>query len=1821
MINLLEIQEKENQGLLDVRSVNNKIEQLPENRGHYYITRNGKRRYDISQEALFENLLKYSYNSFRKMGIGSSFELQSPTGGARIGELSMLATPEGREELEKRTKALSEQLQSQTSFYREEVKRYRDLLNSEVERDPSLTQRLPTGMIVNMTRQIVDPSQWALLAATSWIGGAAGGKVAGVLGSKIAPATAKRIGAFVGRAVGEGIEEAIDEYSVDGEISAEGVISAGLGGGVIGEVPYLAKSLAGKLNLTKKAGKVAGDIKTEVAEKPLMQKLKDDYNEKVSKKRSSNRVDVDNMAEIAEATEIQGEMKGKVISAKETFEKSILIEGVTTEQAANEYLPKIAKHIIDNKLLKDVVDENSFFEAIISNGKAVKNVFRNLGRRKDLPEDLKTAIEWYNKVMDETRIKSIEVDPNKAVDNSIGVLEKPSEYKPIWRVPEEQMGHQADPVLHERDIYFSRIGKYAVDNQLIKGVDTVEKFLEGVKNNSRAVRKFFRNVDRRKDLPDDVKEALEWYRKPEFEEAQKIELENRAESKADSKAEPENQNTVPDVQDIKTEKTWNNFRDSVPDRMPDNAPGGETVGYKMESVQIEEQYPFTLSEISGTKFEEVKKERIVHNPRDYSKKQLEIELRKDLKIPKKAKVIKVNGNVPKTKVPIITGKDYDGNSVTGRSKWIRHIPEADIEWEYEGNKYYAKVNIIDDKWRGDIYKFNPKKEVRIDKSPDVVKQAEKIETPENILEEIHGQYKPSKKELENFKIFKERLYKFLGIDKLNLEVSPKEQVELQRKIARTFGSFVKKIHNFKNIDEMIDYYKTKKGIDFELEIIPQKLGMLGETKLYSTVEGNKVKIVLTQETMQDTDLAMGILRHEIEHATDFIKKPDFDGRPYHWLTPEKDMTVADYFNASTGGHFSSDNNSMYELNYIAANMMNNMVYEGKLNKEVVKRLGFDMIPENPTDLELKMIETAVKEGAKETDALKRLAKLEKDLSVAFTTKRGLLEIAKMKTSVSNKSALMKAYIKTNILLPFERVENQMYNKIVKAFEIEYKGTKYNVPEIMNLFEMNNGDFVNWCFYWDKLPDELMDMGPQLQGLKATLLQIVDNIAEGTGATRMDIINTLNFDRNFTIESLIPEEDIPKFLKPDGTLDTDKLFSDTQITDKVTGKIVSERFAMYRDRFAEMNYGFFNSAKEVLIHELSRAEIDPKRVINVLIEARDCMKLDEYTNLLRKYQVEKIPEINDYLLKHQDLFQEKATLFGITPEDGIEKAIIESKKKNAKLFFMQDMESIKGTNRNPVLGGHLHRLGRFTHFVDEGLISKSNVSNFVKTNHVDSRLMMYKFLKDIPSSYAIKDTMPAGGWNGFKEVLNQVSHSIVDENKKTYLKDVEGYVKNEIGEKLGQITYPPRGTLDKVVSHILSGLNRVNLMGPKFLKELLQEPLGISENKIMLYGGQGFVDTYGDMLKATAILIENGERLRKINEVLGDRFHKSVSTEAFNIIRKDLDDVTGYFAKRRAKYGTKGEKIIHALTTGTEAMNWYSYSQTMMKLSSNLGAGHIIETWTKFSSLENLFSENTHYVKRIIRELEIDDVDFALLKKFSETNTFKELGIFDEVQFKNSLTPDDFSKLLGREITPDEFNLLRDATVKKVSKLNDKIANDISPTETTGGAKTEIESIKDPVLRNFVKLIGDFKSSIQEIWRRKLNAYYLSNIDPDTGKFDFSNKIYRKRILKNIFDKGAFIAALATVSNAEFYEDPQEYISEKIDELISNPVSPLWAAAQEDLNLWGLTTGANALTQPMAVMNNATKGKWDKAGKALIKMGIGKSNYDIGEKAYKYLFDD
>ena len=160
-------------------------------------------------------------------------------------------------------------------------------------------------------------------------------------------------------------------------------------------------------------------------------------------------------------------------------------------------------------------------------------------------------------------------------------------------------------------------------------------------------------------------------------------------------------------------------------------------------------------------------------------------------------------------------------------------------------------------------------------------------------------------------------------------------------------------------------------------------------------------------------------------------------------------------------------------------------------------------------------------------------------------------------------------------------------------------------------------------------------------------------------------------------------------------------------------------------------------------------------------------------------------------------------------------------------------------------------------------------------------------------------------------------------------------------------------------------------------------------------------------------------------------------------------------------------------------------------------------------------------------------------------------------------------------------------------------------------------INDPIRRNFMRLMANFKSSIQEQWRRCVRDYYLSNVSADTGKFDWGNKIYWKRMMSHILGTGMALAVVSTVTDSEFYADPIENISEKIDDLIANPGSALWGAISENFNLWGLTTGSNVVRRPIAVAGQVSKGEWGKAANTLLKMGIGTTNYDIG----KFIYDE
>lgn len=1819
MINLIELEKKTQEGLAKPLSINDKIRELQNTQGNYYVTNSGKLKYDISQTELIGDVFKYVYNSWqrgaRSLELGRTYVEMGKT----FNELEDMTSEEKMKKLREATAPLQDDI----NYYKSQMKKYRDEIDTEIGNDPSGTQRFVTSMGVHWGRQIVDPIQWIPLkvagSAGEFVGKKAGAAIGKYAAGKISEKVAQRTGAFIGRAANEAMEEAIDQYTVDGELNAAGIGTAALAGGTLGELPFLAKYLFGKSGLVKTPD-VKPKTDTPVKENPeIKQRVETDYVKRSTEAKTTERTDMDNMAELAEKTELHGDMKGKEISAAETFRKSVRIEGATMEQAADEYLPKIARYFIDNKSINGVVDEETFFKTVNENGKAVKEAFRKLGRRKDLPEDLKEAVDWYNIIMDETRIKALELD-SSSIDNTIGALERPNEYK-IRLVPQEKLGRQAVPVKTEMQVKYEPLAQYAIDNKLIKSVETVEDFFKEFDLQSRNMKKFLRNVGRKKDLPDNARAVLDEYNEmrtmSEISEKSKtgtletIENDTRDRSMLDSETRsPE----------IDSEKSTG--RNNIPPDVSTNKPVAEfeNTPPAKAKIQIEEGYPFMFEELNEAEYISKKADRVKHNPRDYTKKYLEKDLRKDLNIPKEAKVTLINGNIPKTKVPIITGKDYDGNAVTGRSKWIRHTPEAEIEWKNKGIKYYAKVEIVDGKWRGDVYSYSPKKSIVISpkaetKTPENIKPK-----PENYVDEIQGRYEPTEEEARAFTDFKNRLSKFIGLDKLNINTVPGEKATLQRKIANSFGNFVKNKHKFKSIDDVIDYYKNKKGIDFEVEIIPKREGMLGETKLYATAEGNKVKISITKEAAEDLDLAIGILRHEIEHATDFIKNPDFEGKPYHWATPEKDMTVADYFNASTGGHFSTDNGSMYELNYIAANLMNDMIHNGKLNKEVVKRLGFDMIPDNPTAKDLELISQAVEKSKAEQDSVKRLAKLKRELGNTFKIKKGLWEAIR-KGTPSEKAAAAKEFLKTNILLPFEKVKDRMQIHILRAFEIEHDGHKYNIETIPLLFEMNKTDFTDWCFYWGvDLPAELEPIRPQLENLRATLNSVVDKLREGTGLSKMDIINALNYDSNLTILKLLPEEERMKYMKRNGEVfDADKFDSGDTVFDEDVGKIVSERLLNVSEKFVNEKWQFFSSADKTLKHLLKRGDADPKRIIEVLREARGCMTRDDFVNLLRKYHVETIPEIRDYLVRHQELVKEENTLFGKTVDETIEANIEASKRKNAKRAFLRDYESVKG-EKNKALGTHLHRFGRFIEWEADGLIARGKMSEFARATSVDPAYFMRKFVEDISTAYAIRDTMPFGQAHGVERILTELTGQKIDREKKTYLRDIDHYIEMELGYKLGILTDPPETVLDRIVKTFLDWTGRVNLMGPKFLKELLQEPGGMTESKILLWGGSGTIGTYKDMIKAQKILIQGGEDLKGINAVLGDRWNRSVSLEAFNIMLDDLGDFTGYYAKQRAKYGTAGDRLAYKLRTGMEKMNWYSYTQRVMKLAANFGAGHIMENLTSFKNLDEVFSNNTMWVKRTFRDIGINETDFILMKDLMKTETFQKYGIFDEVQFSDMITKDRYSELLGRELTADEFKLLREDTAKKVAKLNDRIVADISPTETTGATKAQINQIKDPVLRNFVRLTGHFKTSIAEGWRRKIRNYRMANIDPDTGKYDFSNNVYQKRILRTLMNKGAFLATVALITDVDTYEDPIEAISEKVDELFDNPASAVWAAAQEDLNLWGLTTGANSLRQPMAFVSNASKGNYGKAAKSLMKMGIGSSNYNMGEKAYQYLFD-
>lgn len=1653
MINLLEVEEKRKQGLVEVINIQDRIKANQGKRhGTYEISSSGKVSYDLSQSKMINDVLGISVNAAKEVGTWVKGTLWDNP----IEYDPSLSLKESLSKAHEQMEQRDNEIKEFTKPFREKAKAYKESIDNELSNEVSATQSFVAGMAIHTLRQGLDIRQWPGLYVSSLTGGIAG-QVAGKSLSFLSPGVAQRVGAGIGRFAEEFGEELTDQYTT-GEINIGSAVQSGLGAVVIGEVPGLFKTGA------KKISKAIGLIPIEKkavdganVDKAIKQG-QNDYMQKTAETGNEAAVKTQDLDSIAKNTEVHAAYKGKTVNSDKIIKAGTTVEGVTVKTANEVYLPKMARYIIGNKMIKGVKNDVDFINSLKKNPKAIKDTFRKVARRKDLPEDIKEAAEWFSRVFDKNRIKDIDVDAAETINATFNALDGKQEYEPMF-------------------------------------------------------------------------------------------------------------------QEIKV---------------------------------IEKGYPFEETEIDKNAFAEKVGAKVKHNSRDYKRKVLETDLAKDLNIPKGAKILKVNGNIPKTKVPIITGADYDGNAVTGRSKWIKHTPEADIEYEYNGYRYYSRAEIVDGKWRGDIYK------TRISGEPEVKTETPKakIKQADNIMEDIHGTYNTDETEKALWQDMKKWLTKKFAL--FESAKDTKSKTAIMERVIKSVGETARKKHNLKSLDEAVEFYKKRYDLDFEFIKGETTPGAYGETKRV-TINGKPSKIIVSinKDIADDLDFSLGVLKHELEHLRDFKDNPNFKSTPYTFDVGKEGESLAEYFDRTTKGHFSRDGGAWWEMNYIIHNEIDNLFSTGELNKVSVERLGLDMIPKDLDENDTNFIKGAIEDGKGE-DTARRLKKLKTQLNNYFTLKRGLKEILNSSYDSGQKAAMAKDYLWTNLILPFQNAEQRMQNAILKTFDFEYNGNRMNPEKVLDLFEENNGNLVDVLFYDGEIPKELLPMKPHIDSLRTSLNKIVDELQDKSIATRDDIINTLCYDRNLTVERLLPEEELKKYIDGNKNFDIEKFTNGKTVKDELTGQDVPEKLIPFKEKFAELNYKHFNSAVDRLHHEFNRKNLNPERIVKAIQDSRECMTLKDFENTLRKYKAEEIPEVRKFLEEHQNLFQE------IENQD-IEGNIIKSKKDNARRFFLKDMASIKGTEDNPAFGTFAHKLSRFVDAEYEGYISHQNVSNFVRANKADQRLVISKFVRDVSASYAIKETFPKMGNTGFNVMFGDIKKYSANPYTKTFIGELEGYIKTELGEKLGLLNKPSRGKLDRLIQNYIKYQNKINLSGPKAIKEFGQEPLSMARAQVMLYGGKGFTETYGNIMKAIAVIWQHGELLEKYNKALGSKWKESIPLEFYNIIMDDLNDFTGYRKARLEKYGTNGEKIMAKLDQGLDMVNMYSHTQRIMKLAAYITGGDTMDKLMSSKNLDELFKNNTHYVKKLMRDLEIDDTEYALIKNFKETKSFKELGVFDEVEFKDSLTLEKYSELLGREISQEEFEVLSEATTNKAKKMYDKIVSDISPTETTGAGRAEIEMINDPIRRNFMRLMANFKSSIQEQWKRAVRDYYLSNIDSDTGKFDWSNKIYWKRMMSHVLGTGMALAVISTVSDAEFYADPIESISEKVDDLIANPGSALWGAISENFNLWGLQTGSNVVRRPISFAGQVSKGEWGKAGSTLLKMGIGTNNYNIAKGAYDYAF--
>lgn len=1267
-----------------------------------------------------------------------------------------------------------------------------------------------------------------------------------------------------------------------------------------------------------------------------------------------------------------------------------------------------------------------------------------------------------------------------------------------------------------------------------------------------------------------------------------------------------------------------------------------------QSKPIWDNYPFTENEVTKEYFEQLLKDRTEHNYYDTPKRKLLEELKKDLNIPEDAKVRfeDIRGYRDRLDVSGVAGTDLEGQAIP-RDYRVKTDYYANIVWEHNGYLYYADTGIYipGEGYRGDIYKTKAYGRPTRRTLENIAAEVKEIPSPKpieptNPMEELFGfpkDTKISQEAIENIaeKVAYDSIEEMEGLREIareeaaekvsdilkltDTEVDNRNFVSKTRGLIKEVGKRIKKKYNINSLEEAVFFYKSKYGIDLEVrkaKTFQQGADRLAELAIGETPEGQRKYVVYIASGIKNEELKIGALRHEIEHLRDFIADESFYPRTPEYTPGEN---IAETIKETYRGHFKNYGDNSFELSYIINDEMANILNEAGIpNMRVIRNLGLD-IPQNLDEAGKEALKEIIEISSKETDLGKRLEILRKETDKFFSLKRQYENIFFSELNKEAKSSQLKQLTETQIILPFQKSEEAMKNKILSGFQIEVNGNKLGPEEIFDLFDENNADAGDYLFYFGKLPESMKEFEPQLQDLRQHLYNIVKELSDENIATPQDIINTLNYDNRLSLEKLLSEDEIKANLGDNAELDIDKLTAGKQVPDELTGTNTSEKTMTLRERFAEGTYEFFNDSYEALKIKVRNAANDPQETLRALKRAKEITPGKELRRIVVENNLDTIPEIKEFLDRHPEfLNNDNPKLFGDSEQSkqALQEAIIQSKKDTAKIFFTEDMASVKGTEKNPAKNTFAHKLSRFRLFEDEGYITKNNVSKFVKSRKVNPRRVAQKFIDDVSVAHAIKQTFPKEGYKYFENILSLLRKESSGTSTKDYVKELENYIGSHLGEKLGLFTKPVKTNIDRAVNILINSQNRLNLAGPKAARELFQEPIGIIRDNMMLYGGERFIKTYGEILKSVITVLHKGEELNKINLSLGNIKEGSVPLEMFNIIADELNDLTGYKKSRIMKYGSKGDKIYYNFNNLMEKINFYGYTQQFLKLTSYKLAANNISRFSNFNNLDELFKNSTAYVKRLFKNLEIEEVDLKILKELGNTESFSTRNILDKNELAQRINKKMYEDFLNENISFEEFNLRKQNSINKIEKLYNQIVKDISPTETTGAMRSRIEMIEDPVTRNFMRLTANFKNSIQEQWRRMYKSYYLSNITPE-GKFDWTNKVYQKRLANQFLDIGLTVAIVSLATDKDFYVDPIETISEKIDNLIYNPESVLWGAIEEQSNLWGLTTGSNVVKRPINFINQVANREYKKAGETILKAGLNNFNYSILKGIYDY----